>query len=423
MPSSLSQRFFIDQPHVARTWQYGIPLGLVGITDGGNGGTIIEVTSTNESGAGSLRAALETSGKRTIVFGVAGVIDLDGNNINVAEGEFTIAGQTAPPPGITVIKGQINIAAGADDFIIMHIRAVVGDRGLSKGSGWEADAITTSSAKRGLIGYCSTLHGTDESLSISGTPFSGSDLESWRAGQSSDVAVFSCLMAESLADSTHSKASHSMGSVTNDNVRDAYWFGNMWVSCNERMPRIKAGVSVAAINNILANPGFTANLMWMNGDSDQWDFRDMEGIIADVVGNVVIKGQDTNASARLVRISGPQNVNLYHADNLTDGLTEVSNVGTGTTTIESALQIYPASARILPSAQVIQYVAANIGARPWDRNAVDARIIAGGLDGETAAVIDSQEEVEGYPTPGTVTTRAFDPDDWYLDTMAPKRRL
>src|SRR6267142_4389171 len=70
-------------------------------TKGGRGGQLIRVTSLEAQGAGSLAEALAGKGPRIIVFEVAGVIDLAGHNLRINEPFVTVAGQTAPSPGIT----------------------------------------------------------------------------------------------------------------------------------------------------------------------------------------------------------------------------------------------------------------------------------------------------------------------------------
>src|SRR3954466_8105350 len=74
--------------------------GWAAHTPGGRGGKILRVTTLKADGPGSLRAAIQTPGARIVVFEVGGAIDLDRSVLDVREPFLTIAGQTAPSPGI-----------------------------------------------------------------------------------------------------------------------------------------------------------------------------------------------------------------------------------------------------------------------------------------------------------------------------------
>jgi hypothetical protein len=63
------------------------------------------VTTLDARGPGSLLEALETAGPRIVVFEVGGVIDLGRETVKIREPFLTIAGQTAPSPGVTLIRG------------------------------------------------------------------------------------------------------------------------------------------------------------------------------------------------------------------------------------------------------------------------------------------------------------------------------
>ncbi len=79
----------------------------------GRGGKIIRVTTLEAKGPGSLREAIEATGPRIVVFEVGGIIDLAKGSMTIREPFITIAGQTAPSPGITIIRGSLRLIGDA----------------------------------------------------------------------------------------------------------------------------------------------------------------------------------------------------------------------------------------------------------------------------------------------------------------------
>jgi len=71
-------------------------------------------------GKGSLGACLRVKGPRLIVFEVGGLINLEGKGLTIEDPDVFIAGQTAPEPGITLIRG--GLAIESDRTVLQHLR-------------------------------------------------------------------------------------------------------------------------------------------------------------------------------------------------------------------------------------------------------------------------------------------------------------
>jgi pectate lyase len=98
---------------------------------GGRGGSVCEVTNLKDSGSNSFRDCLTRKGPRTVVFRVAGIIQLR-SQIMIGNPYITIAGQTAPGGGILLAgtqMGTVNpamIFVGTHDVVIRYIRIRIG---------------------------------------------------------------------------------------------------------------------------------------------------------------------------------------------------------------------------------------------------------------------------------------------------------
>src|SRR5438552_12018025 len=91
-------------------------LGCAAHSLGGRGGKILRVTTLAPTGPGSLSEAFDADGPRIVVFEVGGVIDFAKKEIKISKPFLTIAGQTAPSPGITLIRTGIDV--GTHDVIL-----------------------------------------------------------------------------------------------------------------------------------------------------------------------------------------------------------------------------------------------------------------------------------------------------------------
>lgn len=384
---------------------------------GGRGGRILRVTTLANSGPGSLAEAVTTPGPRIVVFEVGGVIDLALGTLKVTEPFVTIAGQTAPSPGITLIRGGISVAA--HDVVIQHLRVRPGAAG--QGLGWQPDGISSSSGTYNfIVDHCSISWAVDENLSASGGRFKGNSPDEWRQGTSHQVTFSHNLVAEGLAHATHEKGEHSKGSLIHDNVTGVLLYGNLYASNTERNPFFKGGARGVVANNFIVNPGKYA--MKYTLVEDEWGDHAYQTGQMVIVGNVFRYGVNTPASTPLLFSSGVGSCDVFLRDNLAFDSKDqqVSLLGGELANLREQAEppLWPPGFRADAAKDVVARLEREVGARPWDRDAIDARIIQQAVTG-TSRIIDSESVVGGYPKP-SATREPFVPEQWDLGCMARK---
>ena len=389
-------------------------------TKGGAGGAIVRVTNLNASGDGSLAAALATDGARIIVFEVGGVIDLQGSGLRISKPFVTVAGQTAPHPGITLIRGGLSVST--NDVIVQHIAVRPGENGRPKKSGWDADGLSATGASNLIVDHCSFSWATDENLSASGARFNGQTPDDWPNHTSRRVTYSHNIIAEGLRNSTHGKGEHSKGTLIHDNAEQILLYGNLYSSNVERNPLVKGGAKVAFVNNLIHNPGKRA--VHYNLIAHEWGDRAPRTGAVTVIGNVLRAGPDTKQKVPLFSLGGSGDVSLFMQDNIAvdangEPLPMTGRYTADTARILKAEQPYlPPGLTPLPAEGLESAIYASAGMRPWQRDAIDFKILSDVAEGR-GNIVDSEAQSSGYPAYAP-TRKAFVAEDWNLADMSPK---
>jgi len=351
--------------------------------------TVYKVTNLNNSGPGSLQAALDASGPRVVVFEVAGNIDYTPyGTLSISTPYVTIAGQTAPPPGITLKGCQVML--GTHDVLMQHIRVRVGDLSesgelIKNKAGWtqfsERDCMKVS-GDRIVIDHCSFSWSTDENVQSS----------------ANDVTFRHNIFSEGLHSVKHHKGGHSRGLlIMRPGSHRVAVVGNLFAHNMARNPTVSAGEAVVA-NNLVdgVNVAIKTDCVARPGQGP---------VLLNATQNVIKRANH----AFVARAKHPDSRFYFAPDNVFKGqaFDSVAAIWEKHVSMPFAPGVAPAcraieppitvpGLKIKPASEVEAWVLANAGARPADRGPVDARVVNDVKNG-TGGILASQENVDGWP--------------------------
>ncbi|BCR05808.1 hypothetical protein DESUT3_28770 [Desulfuromonas versatilis] len=352
----------------------------------GRGGKIIKVTNLNDSGAGSLRAAIEASGPRIVVFEVGGRIALR-SDLEIRNPFITIAGQTAPFPGVQVTGARVTVQS--HDVLIQHIRS---RNGIADGASHSLRVI--SGSYNVVIDHCTFMWASDEVASI------------WTNDKPIyNVTLSNNIIAEGIGGSGKGTAigagtslnNYSLGANIVDKVSV---IKNLYANSVERFPMVSRDCNVMIANNL--------------GYYSEWGFVELGvnngPVKATVVGNHFVTGNRNQNSPSIWTMdisSGKHQV--YVSDNVTSG----SGVIPATFTDYDGGSVVNSppikdDTKLIAASQVKAYVLKNVGARPAERDSAEVRLI-NEVEREVGGFKFSVSEAGGWPAEYNYpTSRSFD---------------
>lgn len=250
-------------------------------TTGGRGGAVYHVTSLDDNvsnpAEGTLRYFIsKKNGPRTIVFDVAGTIELKGA-LKIKKGDISILGQTAPGQGIC-LKGY-NLSIDASNVILRFIRCRLGS------NGGDADAMSAAHKddeiqKNIIIDHCSMSWSTDEVGSFYGNE---------------NFTLQWCILSESLKTNRYKSGTHGYAGIWGG--KNASFHHNLLAHNDSRMIRFDHGF----VSSLAGPVDYVNNVIYNWGSNSAYGGETGEGKEAktfNIVNNYYKPGPNTASSAK-----------------------------------------------------------------------------------------------------------------------------
>ncbi len=328
------------------------------------GATIARVTNLEDNGPGSLRAALALPSPTIVIFDVGGTIPLK-SDLKISRPFTTIAGQSAPSPGITLMGGALRIHS--HDIIVEHISVRPGPGKTAKeNDNRDAISIDGNPAAGGnsfsfnvLLENVSASWSVDEALSLW--------YESTR-----NVTIRNSIIAEALRSAGHPKGDHSMGLLIGPGISGVEISGNLLASNVFRNPAISQGATVYFANNYVYNPG-------QNG-AQFYDRENDTDTVASFVNNVYESGRDTKKAIFGIAVSALGTPGAHTTAYISGNIMNLGDYARAVaanpaTLIANNPPLVGRWTSLIRADEVKAAAFRYAGSRPADRNAVDRAII------------------------------------------------
>lgn len=392
---------------------------------GGRAGVVYHVTNLNDTGVGSFRDAVTRAGRRTVVFDISGYIACN-NVIQVYNPFLTIAGQTAPAPGVTV---RCPLLIKTSGVIIRHLRIRPGGCNYHSGIGCNPEswlAFTTLGDQVGdaaITPPCCNNNIFDH-VSLSWSP----DDVSGVYARADLITYQHSIMSEPIHNGGKSvlqgKAFLLGGTSSTQQVTVHH---NFLAHSSDRTPFVHGG-TVDWVNNFIYDYNTQGNFAPFSGS-----------VIANIVGNYYLRGPNTTfATGKPLHLWGYNGggngvvqsfalaSNTYFSGNIepvtrpNDTLPETAVIDvdpTANTALGRISSMPLVTTTTAPFAR--DYVRAHAGARIPQQDTVDSRILSESVSITGIYLANDPSEVGGYPSLAVnIRGAGFDtdgdgiPDSW-----------
>ncbi|MGI9336084.1 MAG: pectate lyase family protein, partial [Gammaproteobacteria bacterium] len=297
--------------------------GFGATTSGGNNGTVVEVSSLDDAGPGTLREALSKGNNHRIVFTVGGTIELQRRLEIRGKASITIDGFTAPPPGIT-LQGNMLYVRNSDDIIVtnLRVRDSVADGILV----WDGSSHV-------VIDHCSVTNAADENISIT--------------EDTSNVTVSWCIIGDTRPDSFDRNTKGMLiANFTGAPVTRVSLHHNLFHNEFQRSPQISTAGVFDVRNNVIREWG-------------EYGIRMRNGASGNIINNVFATNIKPQNAVLLVADPGP----IYIHGNQGPGAMDVNALSTAS----SPFSVAPVTTD--PVTDVELKVLQGVGA--WPRDVID----------------------------------------------------